>query len=101
MKNLVQVNIKSASAAVKNAVVTDKKATKKPRLSNSDQNPVGASDTTGEITGENDLHSILQSIQDIKQGMVTKTDICGVVKKILLKLKGDFVKKSIPQSKMK
>lgn len=29
-KNLVQLNIKSASATVKNTVVSDKKATKKP-----------------------------------------------------------------------
>lgn len=91
-KNLVQLNIKSASATVKNTVVSDKKATKKPRLSSSDQNPVGASDTTGEITGENDLHSILESLQEIKQGMVTKTDISVVVKNILSELKGDFVK---------
>lgn len=91
-KNLVQLNIKSASATVKNTVVSDKKATKNPRLSSSDQNPIGASDTTGEITGENDLHSILESLQEIKQGMVTKTDISVVVKNILSELKGDFVK---------
>lgn len=91
-KNLAQLNINSSSATVKNAVVSDKKATKKPRLSSSDQNPVGTSDTTGEIAGENDLHSILESLQEIKQGIVTKTDISVVLKNILSELKGDFVK---------
>lgn len=44
------------------------------------------------MIGENDLHSILESLQEIKQGMVTKTNIYGVVKNILSELKGDFVK---------
>lgn len=64
----------------------------KTRISSSNQNPVGSSDTTGEITGENDRPTLIfESLQEIKRRMAT--DLCGLVKNISSKI-------SRPQSKI-
>lgn len=92
-KNLIQLNINSAG----NTVKSDKNATQKSRLSSSDQSisdqsSIGLSDNTVDSTEEIDLNSIHKSLEEIKQGMVSKRDIGDVVKNILSELKSDFVK---------
>jgi hypothetical protein len=99
-KNLIQLNINSVASTVRSVLSSDKNsektATQRTRCSSSDQSGLDQSsvelpDNSCDVTEEIDLSAIYKSLEEIKQGMVSKSDIGEVVRRILSELKSDFV----------
>lgn len=89
-KKLVQLNLKSAPSSVRNLVVSDKNPPKKPRTSSSDQTPDGDSDF---------ITTIQDSLAEIKETMVKKSDIKDIVTEIITGLKNELKKEIISEIK--
>jgi hypothetical protein len=86
-KKLIQLNLKTTPKTGKNADKSEKK---------SEQSPTGGPNDTGRPTcttvEEIDMNSIHESLMEIKQNMVSKSDISEVVKTVLLEHKSEIVK---------
>lgn len=82
-RRLVQLNLKSVPASIKNSVESEKSAAKKPKRNSSTDcdSPNGPPDldTTG------DIRLIHEGIADIKNTMVRKTDVKEIVTSIISK----------------
>ena len=89
-KNMVQFNLKSAPPSVRNLVVSDKNPPKNPRTSSSDQTPGDDSDF---------IVAIQESLAEIKESMVKKTDIKDIVGEIITGLKHDLKEEIISEIK--
>lgn len=84
-RRLVQLNLHSAPAAVKNTIVSEKQPQKKQRSSSSDiETPSGALDVF------NDLNKIQLSLQEIQQAMVNKNDVKELVTSIIAEVKSEL-----------
>lgn len=87
-RRLVQLNLKSVPASIKNSVVSEKSAAKKTKRNSSTDcdSPNGPPDldTTG------DIRLIHEGIADIKNTMVRKTDVKEIVTSIISELKSEI-----------
>ena len=92
-KKLIQLNIKTTPKTGKTSDNSEKKTTRS--TSSSEQSPVEGPNDTGRPTCDSvegiGINSIHESLVEIKQNMVSKSDIGEVVKSILLELKSELV----------
>lgn len=92
-KRYVQLNLNSASTSIKNSVVSDKQPQKKQRSSSSDIDTLNG---TPDLT--RDLNNIQQSLLEIRQTMVNKSELKDIVKSVIAEVKSelkDEIKKEI------
>ena len=82
---LTQLNSKSVPLSVRNIVVSDKLPNKEPRTSSGERSPNGASEID---TGE--LKIIQESLREIKDTMVKRSDIKDIISAILSELKWEI-----------
>ncbi|XP_078314714.1 uncharacterized protein LOC144619735 [Crassostrea virginica] len=94
-KKLTQLNLKSVPLSVRNSVVSDKLPNKKPRTSSGEMSPNGAS----EVIDTGELKIIQESLREIKDTMVKKSDIKDIVSAILSELKGEIKEEIISEIK--
>lgn len=87
-RRLVQLNLKSVPASIKNSVVSEKSAAKKTKRNSSTDcdSPNGAPD----LDNIGDIRLIHESIADIKNTMVRKTDVKEIVTSIISELKSEI-----------
>lgn len=96
-KKLVQLDLKSAPVSVRKSIVSEKAAVKKPRTSSGDHTPAHDGSTSDQhVNISGDLHQIQQSLTEIRESMVKKSDVKALVSEILLELKNE-IKSEIKQ----
>nr|XP_022302175.1 uncharacterized protein LOC111110107 isoform X1 [Crassostrea virginica] len=91
----MQLNLKSVPLSVRNSEVSDKLPNKKPRTNSGEMSPNGAS----EVIDTGELKIIQESLREIKDTMVKKSDIKDIVSAILSELKGEIKEEIISEIK--